>query len=106
MNGFVVTVDFTLKPGAMDAFRKLIDENARDPRVVGVIGHRVNRRDDWVRRVSSRVANAFRNAVLRDGVPDIVAGTGGNKVLCLSGKNILPIFQQGLEETSIIRRPS
>lgn len=28
MSGFVVTVDFTLKPGAMDAFRRLIDANA------------------------------------------------------------------------------
>lgn len=30
MSGFVITVDFTLKPGAMAAFRKLIDRNARD----------------------------------------------------------------------------
>jgi autoinducer 2-degrading protein len=29
MSGFVVTVDFTLKPGKMEAFRKLIDENAK-----------------------------------------------------------------------------
>lgn len=30
MSGFVITVDFTVKPGAMTAFRKLIDRNARD----------------------------------------------------------------------------
>jgi autoinducer 2-degrading protein len=30
MSGFVITVDFTVKPGAMAAFRKLIDRNARD----------------------------------------------------------------------------
>lgn len=30
MSGFVITVDFVLKPGAMAAFRKLIDRNARD----------------------------------------------------------------------------
>jgi quinol monooxygenase YgiN len=30
MSGFVITVDFTLKPGAMAAFRKLIDKNAQD----------------------------------------------------------------------------
>ncbi len=29
MNGFVVTVDFRLKRGAMAAFGKLIDENAQ-----------------------------------------------------------------------------
>lgn len=28
MNGYVITVDFQLKPGAMAAFRKLIDANA------------------------------------------------------------------------------
>jgi autoinducer 2-degrading protein len=30
MNAFAITVDFTLKPGAMAAFRKLIDKNAQD----------------------------------------------------------------------------
>ena len=30
MSGFVITVDFTVKPGAMAAFRNLIDRNARD----------------------------------------------------------------------------
>ena len=30
MSAFAITVDFTLKPGAMAAFRKLIDRNARD----------------------------------------------------------------------------
>lgn len=54
--------------------RMVLGEQARDPRVVGVIGHRVNRRDDWVKRVSSRVANSFRNAMLKDGVPDVGCG--------------------------------
>ena len=54
--------------------RMVLDEHAKDPRVVGVIGHRVNRRDDWVKRVSSRVANSFRNAMLKDGVPDVGCG--------------------------------
>jgi autoinducer 2-degrading protein len=30
VSGFVITVDFTLKPGTMAAFRKLIDRNAQD----------------------------------------------------------------------------
>jgi autoinducer 2-degrading protein len=30
MSTFAITVDFTLKPGAMAAFRKLMDRNARD----------------------------------------------------------------------------
>jgi dolichol-phosphate mannosyltransferase len=54
--------------------RMVLDEHLKDPRVVGVIGHRVNRRDDWVKRFSSRVANSFRNAMLKDGVPDVGCG--------------------------------
>lgn len=30
MSGFVITVDFRLKPGAMAEFRQLVDSNARD----------------------------------------------------------------------------
>jgi len=30
VSAFVITVDFTVKPGAMAAFRKLIDKNAKD----------------------------------------------------------------------------
>lgn len=30
MSGYVVTVDFRLKPGTMDRFRKLLDRNAID----------------------------------------------------------------------------
>jgi dolichol-phosphate mannosyltransferase len=41
---------------------------------VGLIGHRVNRRDDWVKRLSSRLANGFRDLLLRDGIPDTGCG--------------------------------
>ena len=30
MTAFAITVDFTLKPGSMAAFQKLIDKNAKD----------------------------------------------------------------------------
>ena len=30
MSAFAITVDFTLKPGAMASFRRLIDKNAQD----------------------------------------------------------------------------
>ena len=30
MSAFAITVDFTVKPGAMASFRKLIDKNAQD----------------------------------------------------------------------------
>jgi glycosyltransferase involved in cell wall biosynthesis len=39
-------------------------------RVAAVCGIRQKRRDSWVRRVSSRVANAFRNVVTGDRVTD------------------------------------
>jgi len=47
---------------------------AQDPKVWGVIGHRVNRRDDWVKRMSSKIANGFRDFMLHDGVPDVGCG--------------------------------
>ena len=37
-------------------------------------GHRVNRRDDWVKRLSSKLANGFRDLLLRDGIPDTGCG--------------------------------
>jgi glycosyltransferase involved in cell wall biosynthesis len=39
--------------------------------VDGVDGVRVERRDSWVRRLSSRVANAFRNRMTHDRVTDV-----------------------------------
>ena len=48
--------------------------NQQDPAVWGVIGHRVNRRDDWVKRLSSKVANGFRDFMLNDGIPDTGCG--------------------------------
>ena len=51
---------------------------ARDARrpngLLLVCGDRGARRDPWVRRVSSRIANGLRRRILRDGVPD--AGCG------------------------------
>lgn len=37
-------------------------------------GWRVNRRDDWRKRISSRVANAVRARILRDATPDTGCG--------------------------------
>jgi dolichol-phosphate mannosyltransferase len=38
------------------------------------IGNRVSRRDTWLRRLSSRVANGVRSRLLRDGTPDTGCG--------------------------------
>lgn len=48
-----------------------------------VCGYRANRNDTWVRRVSSRVANAVRNAVLHDGIRDSGCGSKGFRRVCV-----------------------
>jgi len=58
-------------PGMLDAVQAAREQNSQ---VWGVIGHRVNRRDDWVKRLSSKVANGFRDCMLRDGIPDTGCG--------------------------------
>jgi dolichol-phosphate mannosyltransferase len=39
-----------------------------------VMGNRTTRRDTWLRRVSSRVANGVRSWILKDGTPDTGCG--------------------------------
>jgi dolichol-phosphate mannosyltransferase len=39
-----------------------------------VIGHRISRQDNWLRRVSSRVANSVRSRLLGDATPDTGCG--------------------------------
>lgn len=39
-----------------------------------VIGHRKRRSDNWLRRMSSRIANSVRSRMLRDGTPDSGCG--------------------------------
>ena len=53
-----------------------------------VCGYRGKRHDNWVRRVSSRVANAAREAVLRDGIRDTGCGTKGFRRRCV--EHIVP----------------
>jgi len=52
--------------------RALIDSD--DPGLKLVMGHRVARKDTWVRRASSRIANRVRGRLLRDGTPDTGCG--------------------------------
>lgn len=44
------------------------------PRRLMVAGHRRDRKDTWLRRTSSRIANAVRGALLRDRTPDTGCG--------------------------------
>jgi dolichol-phosphate mannosyltransferase len=51
-----------------------LDAPGRDPAVRLVCGHRAHRADTWVKRWSSRVANAVRGWALQDGTPDTGCG--------------------------------
>jgi dolichol-phosphate mannosyltransferase len=44
------------------------------PRLRLVMGNRTTRRDTWLRRMSSRVANGVRGGILKDGTPDTGCG--------------------------------
>ena len=47
---------------------------ATSPRLRLVMGNRTTRRDTWLRRLSSRVANGVRGWMLKDGTPDTGCG--------------------------------
>ena len=56
-------------PKLLDAVRQ-----AASPRLRLVMGNRTTRRDTWLRRLSSRVANGVRGWMLKDGTPDTGCG--------------------------------
>lgn len=58
-------------PAMLDA---LDQAQGADSTVRLVMGNRVTRRDTWLRRVSSRVANGVRGWLLDDGTPDTGCG--------------------------------
>ena len=45
-----------------------------EPSLKLVMGNRTTRKDTWLRRISSRVANRVRGGMLRDGTPDTGCG--------------------------------
>jgi len=52
----------------------LIDRLVDADDVRMVVGQRVGRQDTWVRKMSSRIANTVRNALLHDGITDTGCG--------------------------------
>jgi len=70
--GFVVTMDGDLQnvPDDIPALLAAL-EGTGGAACDMVSGVRVERRDSWVRRLSSRLANRVRNAVVHDGVSDV-----------------------------------
>lgn len=53
-------------------FAKITEANANNPLLVA--GIRVNRNDNWLKRQSSKIANALRQALLKDDCPDSACG--------------------------------
>jgi len=49
-------------------------ERARENRLEMVVGYRTARRDTWLKRMSSRIANAVRSTLLSDSTPDTGCG--------------------------------
>ena len=68
----VVTLDGDMQndPADIPKLHAALD----DPRCAMVSGIRLGRRDTWVRRMSSRIANAVRNRALGDGAVDTGCG--------------------------------
>ena len=81
----VVTLDADLQNDPADIPRLL--QALQDCDVVS--GIRVERQDSWVRRVSSRIANRARNAMLSDGVTDVGCSLKVYRAELLTG---LPAF--------------
>lgn len=73
---WVVTLDGDGQndPADIPRLLEVLERSDRDIRVSLVTGLRERRQDNWVRRLSSRVANAVRRGVLKDGVPDTGCG--------------------------------
>jgi len=55
---------------------KLLDIHRahRGPQPLMLAGHRTTRRDSWIKRISSKLANGYRAAKLRDNTPDTGCG--------------------------------
>jgi dolichol-phosphate mannosyltransferase len=73
--GWVATLDGDGQNDPADLPKFL--EALREPANAGVLlimGNRVTRRDTWLRRLSSRIANGVRSKLLGDGTPDTGCG--------------------------------
>lgn len=73
---WIVTLDGDGQNHPQDIVSLLERLAAADPAPGGLmlVGHRVQRRDTWLRRWSSRVANRVRDRLLNDGTPDTGCG--------------------------------
>ena len=61
-------------PADLPMLLALVDLEAPVPARELITGHRRRRHDNWLKRLSSKVANAVRRGLLRDGTPDTGCG--------------------------------
>jgi len=73
--GWIATLDGDGQNDPAD-IPKLLDaaRNSGSDKLRLVMGNRTTRRDTWLRRMSSRVANGVRGGMLKDGTPDTGCG--------------------------------
>lgn len=57
-----------------ELLQAVMNDRATDGSLQLVMGNRTTRKDTWLRRISSRVANRVRGGLLRDGTPDTGCG--------------------------------
>jgi dolichol-phosphate mannosyltransferase len=73
--GVIVTLDGDGQNDPADIPRLMaVFEGDAAPRTLMVAGHRASRRDPWIKRLSSRLANAVRAGLLGDATPDTGCG--------------------------------
>ena len=76
---YILTIDGDLQNDPSD-FPKIVE-------LLGeydcVCGYRANRKDTWVRKMSSRVANAVRQSILQDGIREAGCGSKGFRRNCV-----------------------
>ena len=71
---WIATLDGDGQNDPADIPNLLESRAAGSPRLRLVMGNRTTRRDTWLRRLSSRIANSVRGGMLRDGTPDTGCG--------------------------------
>jgi dolichol-phosphate mannosyltransferase len=61
-------------PADIPLLLRALEEGGSSGDLKLIVGNRKSRRDSWLRRVSSRIANAVRRGMLRDDTPDTGCG--------------------------------
>ena len=71
---WIATLDGDGQNDPADIPKLVAARASADPAVKCFAGWRVNRRDDFLKRISSKIANGVRSRILRDATPDTGCG--------------------------------